>query len=60
MIVVSRLPMSEHGTLGRYSSGCHCVDCRRAMRDYQRARRAAEKFFKASSKPERSRPSIFG
>jgi hypothetical protein len=32
----------RHGTIGGYvTDGCRCDTCRRAMRDYQRARRAS-------------------
>lgn len=30
--------MAEHGTRARYSAGCHCDECRKANRDYERAR----------------------
>lgn len=43
--IPNRAPSSEHGTLACYKN-CgppRCADCRRAMRDWQRAHRAARK-----------------
>lgn len=34
---------AEHGTRGRYVTGCRCDDCRRANRDYYRRRQNAKR-----------------
>ena len=30
---------AQHGTRTRYNTGCRCVDCKQAARDYDKARR---------------------
>jgi hypothetical protein len=41
----------QHGTTYGYGQGCHCSDCRRAMRDYRRSKRGTGRAKIANSWP---------